>query len=68
MPSRTSNLKPREVLAGSYDEKVDMWSVGVVLYVMLTGLMPWRGSDTEVVRQVAAGATRFHPRYRPGAT
>lgn len=34
-------LSPEMVYSGQYDEKIDVWSIGVCLYVMLTGHFPW---------------------------
>jgi len=36
-----------EILTGEpYGPSVDMWSVGVILYVLLTGCFPWDGGDS----------------------
>jgi calcium-dependent protein kinase len=45
-----------EVLSGSYDQKCDVWSCGIILYILLTGRAPYPAASTsEVLRQVVAG-------------
>jgi calcium-dependent protein kinase len=42
-----------EVLKGTYDEKCDLWSIGVILYILLSGDPPFNGSsDTEILNKV----------------
>lgn len=40
-----------EVIEGNYLNESDIWSVGVVLYVMLSGLQPFAGDSKEEVLQ-----------------
>ena len=36
-----------EVLTQSYDERCDVWSIGVIMYLMLCGYPPFNGSNSQ---------------------
>jgi calcium-dependent protein kinase len=38
-----------EVLKASYNEKCDLWSCGVIMYLLLSGRVPFNGKDDEEI-------------------
>jgi calcium-dependent protein kinase len=56
-----------EVLKGSYDEKCDVWSAGVISFILLCGFPPFSGdTDPEILRKVKEGSFEFKsPEWDP---
>jgi len=45
-----------EVIEGDYDEKCDVWSIGVILYILIAGGPPFDGANgKEVIQAILKG-------------
>ena len=41
-----------EVLKGSYNEKADIWSLGVLAFILLSGIPPFNSADDNEIQQL----------------
>ena len=46
-----------------YDERCDLWSAAVVIYVVLGGYAPFEGSTNELPGMICSGEFAFHEKY-----
>lgn len=45
-----------EMFVGNYNEKCDIWSIGVIAYVSISGITPFDGdSHADIMRNVQTG-------------
>lgn len=51
-----------EMLQGEYSEEIDMWSAGVILYVLLSGMPPfWQATKQGILEEIQGGHVDFPP-------
>jgi calcium-dependent protein kinase len=56
----TLNYNSPEVLKNDYNEKSDIWSCGVIMYMLLSGSMPFSGdTDEELIKCILKGNYSF---------
>lgn len=52
-----------EVIKGEYNQKCDIWSAGVIMFIMLMKRVPYDGDgDQEVIERVVKNNINFHHR------
>ena len=58
-----------EVIIGEYDERIDMWSLGILIYYTVNGVPPFQGrSARELYQNIVKGSSiNYVPRI-PGAS
>lgn len=50
-----------EVLERAYTSQCDLWSLGVITFVLLSGYMPFSGSEEEQTRRISKGKYTMKP-------
>eukprot|EP00587_Corethron_hystrix_P008799 CAMPEP_0113317478 /NCGR_PEP_ID=MMETSP0010_2-20120614/12368_1 /TAXON_ID=216773 ORGANISM="Corethron hystrix, Strain 308" /NCGR_SAMPLE_ID=MMETSP0010_2 /ASSEMBLY_ACC=CAM_ASM_000155 /LENGTH=292 /DNA_ID=CAMNT_0000174463 /DNA_START=30 /DNA_END=908 /DNA_ORIENTATION=- /assembly_acc=CAM_ASM_000155 len=52
-----------EILSGAaYDSSIDVWSAGIIIFIMLSGYHPFHGkNDAECEKMIQSGRLYFHP-------
>jgi serine/threonine protein kinase len=54
-----------EVFEGFYTEKADIWSCGILLYILITGKKPYLGKQAEIVEQIKNTPFRVNRQVLP---
>lgn len=53
-------MAPEVIKSKEYNQQCDIWSVGVIMYVMLAGSFPFNGKSREdILREISKGTLDF---------
>ena len=51
-----------EIFTQTYDEKIDIWSIGTILFILLCGYPPFDGQNTkQVIESIRRADLCFNP-------
>ena len=54
-----------EVFDSPYGKPVDMWAVGIITYIMLTGVFPFHHDDQNtLIRRICNDPVVWNPKFR----
>ncbi|KAE9395341.1 Pkinase-domain-containing protein [Gymnopus androsaceus JB14] len=57
-------VAPEVLLNEGHGKKVDLWSIGIITYVLLCGYSPFRSDEVKVlIRETTEAKIEFHDRY-----
>jgi protein serine kinase H len=58
-------IAPEVLMRFAYNNKVDVWAVGVITYILLSGLMPFDDVNrSQLYRSIIRGQYRFYEEVR----
>ena len=67
-PVGTAYYMSPEILKGKYDRSCDVWSVGIIAYILLCGYPPFNGeTDQDIFESIRRGKMNF-PTHRGWST
>lgn len=58
-----SYVSPEVIQEKPYDKRVDLWAIGVISYLLLSGYLPFddEHSEKEIARQTVHDSVEYHP-------